>query len=80
MRLQVLECVLDISKCVESQITPNRKFLREVEGLIISTYRSVKCANASYKKADMDCFSINVKVKYVCFNMKHILAILGLIT
>ena len=32
--------------------TPNRKCLREVaEGLIISTYRSVKCANASYKVA-----------------------------
>ena len=61
-------------------ITPNRKFLREVEGLIISTYRSVKCANASYKLVYMDCFSINFKVKYVCFNMKPILALLGLIT
>jgi len=65
----------------EGLITPNWKFLREVaEGLIISTYRSVKCANASSKVAYMDCFSINFKVKYVCFNIKPVLALLGLIT
>ena len=69
------------SQFLKGLITPNRKFLREVaEGLIISTYRSVKCANASYKVSYMDYFSINFKVKHGCFNMKPILALLGLIT